>query len=374
MQINQSLTASGLFNSQSQKPRASLDGSDPNALPFHAQTIAEMESRKEQAQPEAVTFRSTSLPSIDTIMEYWGTANAIADLNTDGIVDSADLGIVLSSMPPAEDGGTGGEGGTASDPTVDTITSNWGTSNPDADLNGDGTVDSADLGIVLSGMPPADDGGTGGDGGTASDPTVDTILSSWGTSNVEADLNGDGTVDSADLGIVLSGMPPADEGGTAGDGGGADDEESATAQRMQSVTAAYKALEEALQSGSPGQMIERLANVIFKTLDQNHDGQLVPGDLPLQPKMFAKFDTDENQQLSRDELMAGLRVEFNTYNAVTGEADYGAFAKRWLAAFQGQLPEPTYDNRQAVLASRFGLTGSADAIAAQSPSFLSVRA
>ena len=320
MQINQSLTASGLFNSQSQKPRASLDGSDPNALPFHAQTIAEMESRKEQAQPEAVTFRSTSLPSIDTIMEYWGTANAIADLNTDGIVDSADLGIVLSSMPPA------------------------------------------------------DDGGTGGDGGTASDPTVDTILSSWGTSNVEADLNGDGTVESADLGIVLSGMPPADEGGTAGDGGGADDEESATAQRMQSVTAAYKALEEALQSGSPGQMIERLANVIFKTLDQNHDGQLVPGDLPLQPKMFAKFDTDENQQLSRDELMAGLRVEFNTYNAATGEADYGAFAKRWLAAFQGQLPEPTYDNRQAVLASRFGLTGSADAIAAQSPSFLSVRA
>jgi len=314
MQINQSLTASGLFNSQSQKSRASLDGSDPNALPFQARSIAEVESRKEQAQPGEVTFRSTSLPSIDTIMEYWGTANAIADLNTDGIVDSADLGIVLSSMPPAEDGGTGGEGGTASDPTVDTILSNWGTSNPDADLNGDGTVDSADLGIVLSGMPPADEGGT------------------------------------------------------------ADDEEAATAQRMQSVTAAYKALEEALQSGSPGRMIERLANVIFKTLDQDGDGLLAPGDLPLQPKMFAKFDTDENQQLSRDELMAGLRVEFNTYNAVTGEADYGAFAKRWLAAFQGQLPEPTYDNRQAVLASRFGLTGSADAIAAQSPSFLSVRA
>jgi Ca2+-binding EF-hand superfamily protein len=308
MQINQSLTASGLFNSQSQKPRASLDGSDPNTLPFQARNIAEMEARKEQAQPEAVTFRSTSLPSIDTIMEYWGTANAIADLNTDGTVDSADLGIVLSGMPPAD------EGGTASDPTVDTVLSNWGTSNPDADLNGDGTVDSADLGIVLSGMPPANEGGT------------------------------------------------------------ADDEEAATAQRMQSVAAAHRALEEALQSGSPGQMIERLANVIFKTLDQDGDGLLAPGDLPLQPKMFAKFDTDENQQLSRDELMAGLRVEFNTFNAVTGEADYSAFAKRWLAAFQGQLPEPTYDNRQAVLASRFGLTGSADAIAAQSPSFLSVRA
>ena len=260
MQINQSLATSGLFSSQSQKSRASLDGSDPNAAPFHAQAIAEMESRKEQAPPEGVTFRSTSLPSIDTIMEYWGTANAIADLNTDGIVDSADLGIVLSSTPPADEGGT------------------------------------------------------------------------------------------------------------------ADDEDSATAQRMQGITAAHRALEEALQSGSPGQMIERLANVIFKTLDQDGDGLLVPGDLPLQPKMFAKFDADENQRLSQRELIDGLSVEFNTYNQVTGEADYGAFAKRWLAAFEGLLPEPNYDNRQAVLASRFGLTGSDDAIAAQSPRFLSVRA
>jgi len=247
--------------------------------------------------------------------------------------------------------------------------SNWGTSNPDADLNGDGTVDSADLGIVLSGMPPAGD-----EGGTASDPTVDTIMSNWGTSNPDADLNGDGTVDSADLGIVLSGMPPAGDGGTAGDGGIADDPESARAQHMLDVTAAHRALEEALQSGSPGRMIERLTNVIFKTLDRDGDGLLATGDVPLQPKMFAKFDTDENQQLSRDELMAGLSGEFNAYNAVTGAADYAPFAKRWLAAFEGLLPEPTYDNRQAVLASRFGLTGSADAIAAQSPSFLSVRA
>lgn len=322
MQINQSLTANGLYNSQSQRIRASIDGGDPNAAAFQAPVSSDPESRrdKDQGVPGGVTFRSTSLPSVDTIMEYWGTANAIADLNTDGIVDSADLGIVLSATPPADEGGTAGEGGTASDPTVDTIMSNWGTSNPDADLNGDGTVDSADLGIVLSGMPPAGDGGTAGDGGIADDP------------------------------------------------------ESARAQHMLDVTAAHRALEEALQSGSPGRMIERLTNVIFKTLDRDGDGLLATGDVPLQPKMFAKFDTDENQQLSRDELMAGLSGEFNAYNAVTGAADYAPFAKRWLAAFEGLLPEPTYDNRQAVLASRFGLTGSADAIAAQSPSFLSVRA
>jgi len=45
-----------------------------------------------------------------------------ADLNGDGVVDGADLGELLSA---------------------------WGSSNPDADLNGDGVVDGADLGILL---------------------------------------------------------------------------------------------------------------------------------------------------------------------------------------------------------------------------------
>jgi uncharacterized protein (DUF2141 family) len=51
------------------------------------------------------------------------TANIVGDMNGDGVVDSADLGILLSS---------------------------WGTSNALADLDGNGTVDSADLGILLS--------------------------------------------------------------------------------------------------------------------------------------------------------------------------------------------------------------------------------
>ena len=51
------------------------------------------------------------------------TANIVGDMNGDGVVNSADLGILLSS---------------------------WGTSNPLADLDGNGTVDSADLGILLS--------------------------------------------------------------------------------------------------------------------------------------------------------------------------------------------------------------------------------
>ena len=51
-----------------------------------------------------------------------------------------------------------------------------GTANP-ADLNGDGEVNGADLGLLLS---------------------------AWGQSGVPADLDGDGTVNGADLGILLS--------------------------------------------------------------------------------------------------------------------------------------------------------------------------
>ena len=316
MQINQSLTATGLYNSQSQKLRASVDGGDPNAAAFQAPVSSDPESRrdKDQGVPGGVTFRSTSLPSVDTIMEYWGTANAIADLNTDGIVDSADLGMVLSATPPADEGGTAGEGGTASDPTVDTIMSNWGTSNPDADLNGDGTVDSADLGIVLSGMPPAGDGGTAGD------------------------------------------------------------EDAPPAQRIAQIEASIAGLHDALGFESRGSSLAQMADIIVKALDGDGDGLLKPSDVPGNPKLFHRFDSDGDLLLGKTELLEGLQREFAQYSSESGDPNLGPFAKRWLAAFQGLLPEPAYDNRQAVLASRFGLTGSADAIAAQSPSFLSVRA
>ena len=44
------------------------------------------------------------------------------DLNVDGVIDTADLGILLGQ---------------------------FGTAGPEADLNGDGVVDTADLGILL---------------------------------------------------------------------------------------------------------------------------------------------------------------------------------------------------------------------------------
>ncbi len=55
-------------------------------------------------------------------MEVTLAPTAAEDLNGDGSVDGADLGLLLSA---------------------------WGSNQPEADLNGDGTVDGADLGLLL---------------------------------------------------------------------------------------------------------------------------------------------------------------------------------------------------------------------------------
>jgi hypothetical protein len=72
---------------------------------------------------------SGTLPTIDasfsgdaTLVAQGAKACAPADLNCDGVVDGADLGLLLAA---------------------------WGTSGP-GDLNGDGTVDGADLGLLLA--------------------------------------------------------------------------------------------------------------------------------------------------------------------------------------------------------------------------------
>ena len=83
--------------------------------------------------------------SIDIVDSVFG------DMNGDGLVNGADLGLILSAW------------GLCSDCTED--------------LNGDGTVSGADLGLFLT---------------------------SWGNSPCAADLNGDGTCNGADLGVLLS--------------------------------------------------------------------------------------------------------------------------------------------------------------------------
>ena len=79
-----------------------------------------------------------------------------------------------------EDGANGTDGSTGGDCEEgdgDSVDSCVG------DINGDGFVDSADLGLIIG---------------------------SWGTANSLTDLDDDGLVDSADLGIVIGAWGPCD--------------------------------------------------------------------------------------------------------------------------------------------------------------------
>ncbi|MCA9284507.1 MAG: hypothetical protein KDA22_04790, partial [Phycisphaerales bacterium] len=72
----------------------------------------------------AVEIVSNAAPSpyVFSVVGEVASESLVGDLNGDGVIDGADLGLLLAV---------------------------WGTSNQDADLNGDGVVDGSDLGVLL---------------------------------------------------------------------------------------------------------------------------------------------------------------------------------------------------------------------------------
>jgi hypothetical protein len=81
---------------------------------------------------------------IATVLRHWGTSNAEADLNVDGIVDAQDLAIASAEQ---------NSGSTA-------VQGSWGQSGVN-DWNGDGVVDATDLSHALNGQSPGAAGGEG---------------------------------------------------------------------------------------------------------------------------------------------------------------------------------------------------------------------
>jgi len=106
----------------------------------------------------------------------------VGDIDGNGIVDSDDLGILLAL---------------------------WGTDSAKADLNSDGTVDIQDLNTLLAnfGQPePEKDlipGDVDGDG-IVGEADLKHLLDLFGSKSERADFNGDNIVDVNDLNILLS--------------------------------------------------------------------------------------------------------------------------------------------------------------------------
>jgi hypothetical protein len=86
------------------------------------QVLAPLGGGNNLGEPRTVNFADIPSDQFFVVSNGGGGNSCPADLNLDGVVDSADLGALLSA---------------------------WGT--PEADLDGNGDTDSSDLGIVLSG-------------------------------------------------------------------------------------------------------------------------------------------------------------------------------------------------------------------------------
>lgn len=181
---------------------------------------------------------------VNQLMAAWGKNDPDWDLNGDGTVDGADLAELIGKIAANTGETNGPAAGPATEatapttvddpakaqPTVDSLLKAWGTDDAAHDLNGDGQVDGTDLSILLGDMnhssketptndkpvTPTDDAATptvAADDGQ-SKPTIDGLMSKWGTDDPEFDFNGDGVVDGADLAILLGQSAPQNAGGS----------------------------------------------------------------------------------------------------------------------------------------------------------------
>ena len=288
MKINGNFNSNPMLFAQSQKTPAA----HANAAAMQQAMQQATEQASEQAGGAAgapITMRSgTGQPPVDvnTILENWGSSNAIADLNVDGIVDAQDLAMVLRS---SQDNDTSNDSG-------DDASGEW-TTLVGGDLNGDGTVDATDLAMKLNTES------NGGGDGSGNDSSGDSS-NNWNKS-LDGELNSGAT------------MNPAD---------------------------AARLLDEVAGETNPGQMIERLTNLIMKSFDSDGDGVLAADNLPEGSKILSRFDRDSSGVLERNELMKGLTEEFKRASEASDLAKPGAFARRWMETFSGMHPIPNYSS------------------------------
>ena len=133
MQIKGNSGYNPVLFSQAQKSRASF-AETQSTRPATDPSVAAAGADQGSA-PVMMASNAPPIVDVNTILENWGTSNAIADLNVDGIVDAQDLSMVLNAAQETPSGG-------GDDSPEDAWTALTG-----GDLNGDGVVDAMDLAV-----------------------------------------------------------------------------------------------------------------------------------------------------------------------------------------------------------------------------------
>jgi len=172
---------------------------------------------------------------------------------------------------------------------------------------------------------------------------------------VGGDLNGDGAVDATDLAMKLNTESNGGGDGSSNDSSGNSSNNSSnnwnksldgelnSGSTMNPADAA-RLLDEVAGETNPGQMIERLTNLIMKSFDSDGDGVLAADNLPEGSKILSRFDRDSSGVLERNELMKGLTEEFQRASEASDLSKPGAFARRWMETFSGMHPIPNYSS------------------------------
>jgi Ca2+-binding EF-hand superfamily protein len=240
---------------------------------------------------------------LDQLLADWGKSDSKLDLNADGTVDGSDLGMLLSGATPTEEPAAA----PAEAPSaLAQLQADWGKSDSEYDLNADGTVDGADLGLMLSGQAPA----ATEESAPAPTPTTEEVLAAWGSADQSADINADGVVDGADLGLALAGTEASEP----------------------AVPAAAETSRE---------IPNRLAKAILEARDQDGDGRLTSRELGLSDNAFASLDTDKDGAITADDLQSAISRQLDSSLKANPSLDLAAFEKRWLSAIGGADSDAT---------------------------------
>ncbi|MCH9651185.1 MAG: hypothetical protein K0U98_23375 [Deltaproteobacteria bacterium] len=136
------------------------------------------------------------------LLAAWGTADPAADFNSDGLVGCFDQEYLLGNWGPCPSCSGDVDGnGTVNTSDLNLVLSTWGT-DCRIDLNENGLVDSNDVDALLCLWGSSDPSGDFDGNGTVGVSDLNHLLASF-SNDCRGDLDRDGAVGNADLNLVL---------------------------------------------------------------------------------------------------------------------------------------------------------------------------
>lgn len=325
--------------------------------------------------PSSDTPSTAFNDSLNGLISAWGTNDSRFDLSGDGTVNALDLAMLLSgtSVPPSIIDSTP----TTTPAPTPLPTATTRNSNTPA-----GSATEPKPQMSTEAMSTTTRAGESGPVSATQQPVAVGTTEATGQSDTRFDLNNDGTVDAADLAIMLANYIVAKAGGQLPDSLMAEGILGAEQPTKSQVsTESEEALtesstpgmveEEALtQSSTPGEiaqpevtasstptLADRIADNVMKALDKDGDGAITANDLGKRAgrmeSLFKQIDQDGDGSISRDDMLAAVNNTASMKQMNGEELDETQFASKWMRAFG--LRDENMTKREAMAAERGGV-------------------